>query len=72
MTSRTDKPTVGSVALVARKLAYYGVTRQWLLDEVEAGRLPACRISGKLRLSVNAVEAALIDRLSRPICKDDA
>ncbi len=47
---------------LAQRLRPYGLTRQWLEAEAEAGRIPSLKAGRRLLFDVQAVERALIAR----------
>ncbi|MHB1157674.1 MAG: hypothetical protein ACYC26_12675 [Phycisphaerales bacterium] len=52
---------------LARRLRRFGLSKQWLKAEAEAGRLPCMRIGRRLLFSIGAVEAALIRRAAEGV-----
>jgi len=47
---------------LARRLNRFGITRQWLQAESEAGRIPCFKAGRRLLFDADAVEAALLQR----------
>jgi excisionase family DNA binding protein len=56
-------PRLLPVSTLARLL---GVTRQWLVDEANAGRLPCVRAGRQILMDRETVEATLLQRAGAP------
>lgn len=53
---------LSSIREAAKALRDYGVTVQWLKEEIAAGRIPALKIGKRVSVDVATVEQALVAR----------